>query len=131
MSPELINIIVGLIGGFIGYFIKDYVDQRKELKSQQMIDRREHYRNLLLSLKSLSEGKREHTALLSFEYQFLWLHAPDSVIRSANKLIQKLNSQGKQPKVLDEVGELVLEMRKDLCFQKTKLSTNDFDSLKK
>jgi len=129
-SAEFINIVIGLIGGILGFLIKDYLDRRRELESQRIVDRREHYRNLLLCLKSLNEGKREHIELLSFEYAFLWLHAPDSVIHSANNLIGRLNSRGKQPKVLQEVGELVLAMRKDLGFQKTKLANDDFHTLK-
>lgn len=126
-SDELIKIYIGIVGAVIGFLVKDYLDRRREIENQRIIDRREHYRNLLLCLKSLSEGKREHSDVLKYEYAFLWLYAPDNVIQPAKKLINRLDTHSKTINVLQEVGELLLEIRKDLGFRHTKLSTLDFN----
>jgi hypothetical protein len=86
--PEFLSIACG---GAAGYLLKFYLDRRKAVEERAFADKREHYRNLLLCLKSLREGKSEHTELLWFEYSFLWLHATDSVIKSANTLVAKIN----------------------------------------
>lgn len=126
---ELINLInlamVGL-GTVIGYFLKDYLDRRKEAEIKRIADRRDHYRTLILALKSLSKGQRDNEEALRYEYSFLWLYAPDAVIRSFNHLLHRLNSESDTPQVASEVGELVLAMRRDLGFKDTRLSASEF-----
>jgi hypothetical protein len=81
--------------GVGGYFVKYYLDKKSESETRAFKDKREHYRNLILCLKSLREGKSEHIDLFFFEYSFIWLYAPDNVIRSANKLVEKLKTSRK------------------------------------
>jgi hypothetical protein len=127
LSDDLIKLIFGLIGAVIGFVVKDYLDRKRDIEVQRISDRREHYKTLLLCLKSLSEGNRESEAVLKYEYAFLWLYAPDKVVRCCNKLIQQLNTQPYGINVIEEVGELLLEMRKDLGRRRTKLSVNNFE----
>lgn len=127
ISDELIKVILLGFGALAGYFLKHYLDRSRESEMARRADRRDHYRNLVLCLKSLSDGKRDHDDLLRFEYSFLWLYAPDSVIRSFNQLLRRLNSQADTPLAPSEVGELILAMRRDLGFERTQLSTTDFD----
>ena len=127
ISNELINLFVLGVGTAAGYFLKDFLDRRKEVEIKRIADRRDHYRNLILCLKSLSEGQRDNDKLLRFEYSFLWLYAPDSVIRSFNRLLHRLNTETDAPLVASEVGELVLAMRRDLGFERTHLTASEFE----
>jgi hypothetical protein len=127
ISNEIITLGLLGIGTAIGYLLKDYLDRRKEAEIRRIADRRDHYRNLMLCLKSLAEGRRDNDELLRFEYSFLWLYAPDSVIHSFNHLLRRLNSESATPIVASEVGELVLAMRRDLGFERTRLSALEFE----
>ena len=127
ISGELITLVLLGIGTVFGYFLQHYLERRKELEIQRIVDRRDHYRNLVLCLKSISEGKRDNDELLRFEYAFLWLYAPDSVILSFNHLICRLNSGDDIQMVDAEVGELILAMRRDLGFERTQLLSSEFE----
>ncbi len=122
--PELLSLA---FGGVAGYLLKFYLDRRKAAEERAFTDKREHYRNLLLCLKSLREGKSENTNLLWFEYSFLWLHAPDPVIKSANALLEKIKEGSvKAEELAPFVGELLLQIRRDMGFRKTALLQTDF-----
>jgi len=54
--PELFSLA---FGGAAGYLLKFYLDRRNAEEERAFADKREHYRNLLLCLKSLREGKAE------------------------------------------------------------------------
>lgn len=116
-----------LCGGFGGYFVKYYLDKRSESETRIFKDKREHYRNLILCLKSLREGKGENIDLFFFEYSFIWLYAPDNVIRYANKLVEKLKTHRKIS-LEDQklVGELLVEIRRDIGFARTNLKETDY-----
>lgn len=126
ISNELIQLVIGGFGIGVGYFLKDHLDRRKEAELKRIADRRDHYRSLMLCLKSLAEGQRDKDELLRFEYSFLWLYAPDAVIHSFNHLLRRLTSENSQ-QVTSEVGELIIAMRRDLGFKCTKLSAKEFE----
>lgn len=122
--PQLLSAALGAVAG---YLLKFYLDRRKAAEERAFADKREHYRTLLLCLKSLREGNPEHTELLWFEYSFLWLHAPDSVIKSANALVAKVKEgSGKAEELAPFIGELLLEIRRDMGFSRTALLQSDF-----
>lgn len=122
--PELLSLA---FGGVAGYLLKFYLDRRNAAEERAFADKREHYRNLLLCLKSLREGKSEHTDMLWYEYSFLWLHAPDAVIKSANILLTKIKEGSvKVEELAPFVGELLLQIRRDMGFPKTSLLQTDF-----
>jgi hypothetical protein len=122
--PQLLSAALGAVAG---YLLKFYLDRWKAAEERAFADKREHYRNLLLCLKSLREGNSKHTDLLWFEYSFLWLHAPDPVIRSANTLMAKIREgSGKVEELAPFIGELLLEIRRDMGFSKTSLLPTDF-----
>ena len=127
IPDELIKLGMLGIGTAVGYFLKDYLDRRKEAEIRRIADRREHYQNLILCLKSLSEGQRDNDKLLRFEYSFLWLCAPDPVIQSLNQLLRRLRTEGGTPNIASEVGELVLAMRRDVGFMRTQLLASEFE----
>jgi hypothetical protein len=128
ISEELITLGLTGVGIAIGYFLKDFIDRRKEAETARIADRRDHYRTLMLCLKSLSEGQRDKDELLRFEYAFLWLYAPDTVIRSFNQLLRRLRSEEGTSGLASEVGELILAMRKDLGLKGTHLLASEFDA---
>ena len=128
ISEGLIQLGIGGFGAVVGYFLKDYLDRRKEAEIRRIEDVRNHYINLMLCMKALSEGRRDKDELLRFEYCFLWLNASDSVIKSFNHLLRRLSSEGDKPTVALEVGELILAMRRDLGFGRTRLSASEYKS---
>lgn len=123
----VVPLLTLLLGGIGGYFVKYYLDKKSESETRAFKDKREHYRNLILCLKSLREGKSEHIDLFFFEYSFIWLYAPDNVIRSANKLVEKLKTSRKLS-LEDQklVGELLVEIRRDIGFARTDLKATDY-----
>jgi len=116
-----------LIGGIGGYFVKYFLDKKSESETRAFKDKREHYRNLILCLKSLREGQRVNIDLFFFEYSFIWLYAPDKVILSANKLIEKMTTS-KKLSLEDQqlVGDLLVEIRRDMGFARTDLEATDY-----
>ena len=128
IPDELIKLAILGIGTLAGYFLKDYLDRRKEAEVRRIADRRDHYRTLVLGLKAISEGQRDKEESLWFEYSFLWLYAPDPVIQSFNKLLRHLRSGGYTPEVASDVAELILAMRRDLGFERTGLLASEFQT---
>jgi len=97
LSPAT-TAVVATIGTVLVGLFTFYLDRRKAAEERAFVDKRSHYINLLLSLKSLREGSSANIDLLWFEYSFLWLHAPDPVIKSANALVTKIrNGRGSGP----------------------------------
>lgn len=122
-----LQLVIAGLGGVAGYLLKFYLDRRKTAEERAFADKRDHYRNLLLCLKSLREGTSANTELLWFEYSFLWLHAPDSVIKSANVLLAKVRGEAlKTEELAPFVGDLLLQIRRDMGFSKTLLLDTDF-----
>jgi hypothetical protein len=122
VAPFWAVIVALFVAAFTYYF-----DRRKAAAERNIEDKREHYKNLILCLKSLREGDLQHVNLLWFEYSFLWLHAPDSVIRAFNSLIEKLNEGPASRDLLPPlIGELLLQIRRDMGFGKTNLQKTEF-----
>lgn len=90
---DWLKLLSAAFGAAAGYLLKFYLDKRKAAEERSFADKRDHYRNLLLCLKSLREGNSEHMDMLWYEYSFPWLHAPDSVIKAANALVTRLKDE--------------------------------------
>ena len=125
-SKLVVQILTLFFGGLSGYFVKYYLDKKSESESRAFNDKREHYRNLILCLKSMREGG-DSTDFFFFEYSFIWLYAPDNVIRAANKLVEKLR-ESKRLSSDDQslVGDLLVQIRRDIGFASTSLNANDY-----
>ena len=89
------------VGAAGGYVLKYILDKRGEAESRRFKDKRDHYRNLILATKSLAEGQKENVSLFWFEYSFLWLYAPDIVLKAAHTVGVSLN---KSPLSTAELG---------------------------
>lgn len=124
---DWLKLLSAAFGAAAGYLLKFYLDKRKAAEERSFADKRDHYRNLLLCLKSLREGNSEHMDMLWYEYSFLWLHAPDSVIKAANALVTRLKDEAIQTEELAPlIGNLLLQIRRDMGFPKTSLLQTDF-----
>ncbi len=120
----LIGTAAGAVGG---YLLKYFLDKRGEAESRRFKDKREHYRNLILAIKLLAERDRDGEKSFWWELTFLWLYAPDSVMKSANAVARIL----KKPPSADEelsksLGDLLLNMRRDLGFKRIRMISGDY-----
>lgn len=123
-----LQIIIPIFTGFCGYFIKHYLDLKKEAEKHKFENKLEHYKNLILCLKSLKEGKTDNMEFLWFEYSFLWLHAPDTVIKSFNGLLHTIKSgSNKTGNISPLIGNLLISIRRDMGFPKTSLKSENFE----
>lgn len=123
-----LQIIIPILTAFGGYFLKHYLDLKKEAEKHRLENKLEHYKNLILCLKSLKEGKTDNIEFLWFEYSFLWLHAPDTVIKSFNKLLHTIKpGSGSSGNISLLIGNLLISIRHDMGFPKTSLKSEDFE----
>ena len=124
---DWLKLLSAAFGAAAGYLLKFYLDKRKAAEERSFADKRDHYRNLLLCLKSLREGNSQHTDMLWYEYSFLWLHAPDTVIKAANALVTRMKDEAiKTEELAPLIGDLLLQIRRDMGFPKTSLLQSDF-----
>lgn len=121
-------------GGFVGYFIKYYLDLQFVKRSQAIAKKREVYEEITKALGVFISGRdsniNDKSRFLEY-FSKLWLWASDSVVRTANELsdimigLDSSNKQG-QEKAKRAFSNFVLEMRKDLGFPKTNLKPDEY-----
>ena len=123
----IIQILTLVFGGVGGYFIKSWLDSRSERERQRHKEKEPHYRNLLLCIKSLASGKKEHIDLFLYEYYFLWLYAPDDVIQAAHKLVLRISTDENIAAQLKktELTNLLTSIRRDMGFKDTEVSEEE------
>lgn len=92
-TADLLQILTLVFGGVVGYFINAWLNSRSEREKRRHTEKEPHYRNLLLCIKSLASGKRENIELFLYEYYFLWLYAPDDVIRAAHNVVSRVSTK--------------------------------------
>ena len=124
---DLVNLIGPAAGVVGGYMLKHILDKRGEAESRRFRDKRAHYRNLILAIKNFAEGGNEHEKLFWFEYSFLWLHASDAVLLSANEVAKILKKSPLPTADLrGALGELLLKMRQDIGFKTSRMTSVDY-----
>jgi hypothetical protein len=109
-----------------------YIFAVRKIKSESMLRfKEEKYANLLILMQGFL-GKTASGDLKKkfFEEQYKsWLYSSDEVVLAVNDLVELLISErGKTPdpqKGKGVIGNIVLQMRKDLC-GKTKLQPDNF-----
>ncbi|MFZ2970929.1 MAG: hypothetical protein WA063_07325 [Minisyncoccia bacterium] len=123
----LLPLITAILGSYLTYYFAI-----KSKKNEAILKfKEEKYSNLLILLQGFvgrttsGEVKRRF-----FEEQYKsWLYSSDGVVKAINEMVQLvISSKGKEPeqeKGKKAVGNVVLEMRKDLS-GKTNLTSDDF-----
>jgi hypothetical protein len=123
----LIPVVVAVISSYLTYYFAI-----KSKKNEAILKfKEEKYSNLLILLQGFV-GKTTSGEVKKkfFEEQYKsWLYSSDGVVKAINEMVQLvINTRGKEPeqeKGKKAVGNIVLEMRKDLS-GKTNLKSEDF-----
>ncbi len=124
----LLTIILPLIGGGIGFFIKGIIEKRKDLDSQVTKKRRAHYQDfvnividLFCSKKTGKNQPDEQVLVKLFDfYKKYVLYASPEVINSFSDYFQYLYSTNSDSAKMDykihfqKLSRILIEMRKDL-----------------
>ena len=120
-------IIIAVISSYLTYFFAI-----KSKKSEAILKfKEEKYSNLLILLQGfVGKTTSGETKRKFFEEQYKsWLYCSDGVVKAINEMVQLvIDSRGKEPehdKGKKAVGNIVLEMRKDLL-GKTELTADNF-----
>lgn len=123
----LIPVIIAVISSYLTYYFAI-----KSKKNEAILKfKEEKYSNLLILLQGfVGKTTSGETKKKFFEEQYKsWLYSSDGVIKAINEMVQiVINARGKEPKQekgKKAVGNIVLEMRKDLL-GKTNLKSEDF-----
>jgi len=131
MDNNYLIILLPLISAIISSWLT-YLFTIKINKSENMLKfKEEKYANLLIHLQGfVGKTSNGDTKKKFFEEEYKsWLYAPDGVVKSINNLVELLiTERGNKPnpkKGKEVVGNIVLEMRKDLL-GKTNLKNSDF-----
>ena len=133
MVEEIIKIVISIIiGGFLGYYIKNLFIKLNEKETRYFERKEQRYQKILNSLLKLYREKDKEKLLqikkeLLFESDFSWLYASDEVIKALNVFFDKLSSINfNKDKAMQSLAEIVILMRQDLGNKKTKLSLKDW-----
>lgn len=123
----LIPVIIAVISSYLTYYFAI-----KSKKNEAILKfKEEKYSNLLILLQGfVGKTTSGETKKKFFEEQYKsWLYSSDGVVKAINEMVQLvINAKGKEPeqeKGKKAVGNIVLEMRKDLS-GKTNLKSEDF-----
>jgi hypothetical protein len=123
----LLPILTAIIGSYFTYYFTN-----KSKKSEAILRfKEEKYSNLLILLQGfVGKTTSGETKRNFFEKQYKsWLYCSDGIVKAINEMVQLvIDSRGKEPeheKGKKAVGNIVLEMRKDLL-GKTELTADNF-----
>ena len=123
----LLPIITAIVSSYLTYYFTI-----KAKKSEAILKfKEEKYSNLLILLQGfVGKTTSGETKRKFFEEQYKsWLYCSDGVVKAINEMVQLvIDLRGKEPepeKGKKAVGNIVLEMRKDLL-GKTKLTSENF-----
>jgi len=123
-------LITSAIIGVAGYLVKYWLNR----KSEVMAKKKQVYEEISTALGVFVTG-RESTAedkrRFLDQYAKLWLWASDSVIRAANKFTDTMirfdpSAKEEQRKAKHAYADFVLEMRRDLGFANTLLTSDEY-----
>lgn len=126
-TANLIQILYALIAGFGGYLLKALLDARSERERQRHTEKEPHYRTLILCIKSLSSGNRKDIDLFLYEFYFLWLYAPDDVIRAAREVTYRISTKGNIATQSNRtaLANLLMAIRRDMGFKRTDVAERE------
>src|SRR3989339_1586951 len=131
MENSLIIFLLPILTAIIGSYLTYYFTNKSKRNEAILKFKEEKYSNLLILLQGFV-GKTTSGEIKKrfFEEQYKsWLYSSDGVVKAINEMVQiVINARGKEPeqeKGKKAVGNIVLEMRKDLS-GKTNLKSEDF-----
>jgi len=123
-----------VIGVFIGYFIKYYLDLRYNKKIEEMNKKRKIYEDLIDSLNVFISNRSESEELkkkLLETYARLWLWASDDVIIEVGEFLQNQIDKDKNNNLTElelkkSFVNAVIAMRKDIGYHDTLVSESNY-----
>ncbi len=127
-----------VIGGFIGYYIKHYLDLRSARKLDEMNNKRSVYEDMIESMNIFISGRNqsnEKKDKLLTSYARLWLWGSDDVVRAISEQLHaqiEAAQAGKadQTVLKQKFSNAVIEMRKDIMQSDTTLTNEDYKFVK-
>ena len=133
----LLSIVLPILGAIIGYFIKDYIDKKKELVSEITKERRaiyQQYVNLVIGIfanqKTTKKDNSDRLVKDLFEfYKKYVLYASPAVIAAFSNYFQLIYHQDTNTNFdtksnLLYMTKIMAEMRKDLGLDNEGLGKN-------
>lgn len=146
--PHIVPIIVfllgtGVMGTIIGILLENKIKKLNSLEDKLRKDRSKIYFNLLIPFVKLFNKENNQEAAIAYlsseEYRRtsfeVTLIGSDDVVKAYGDLMQEAFKQGREPKKPNEIkkpnemiillGDLLLQLRKDLEHKDTKLTRKD------
>jgi hypothetical protein len=133
----LIGTILTIIGGFIGYFIKDFLDKKREINSENIKVKRDLYKKfVVIFFKTIHNSTKDNQGnLLPVDikedlhkfYEDYSLYSSPSVINAFGDFMQYAykNAGSTKTKVtLSKVASVIKCMRKELGLSNKELGKN-------
>ncbi len=135
MDNQVVTIILTIIGGGIGYFIKYIIDKKKELQNEVNKERRESYQgfvNLIIDILSPDNNKKPNhiKELKDFSKKNI-LYASPTVVSYFSDYMQFVYSTSEQKMTPEQnathfllLTKVLKEMRKDIGLSNKGLGNN-------
>ena len=130
-TNETLLVILPIVTAIVSSYLTFYFTSRARKNESMVKFKEEKYSNLIIALKGfVGSTVSPEKKINFFEEQYKsWLYSSDDVVKSVNALVNLLiEERGKEPdpeKGRRVVGDIILEMRKDLL-GKTRLTYKDF-----
>jgi len=135
MTTALITIIVSLLTGSLGYYIRYKIDKTKELNSSVTEERRVHYQKFIDMTVDLLEDQTKTKNLIKKIYDFskkYFAYSSPKVVIAIGDYFQFLynefdeleNNKSNTIKQFELLSKIIFEMRKDLGLSNKKLGKN-------
>lgn len=126
---------IGFFGVVIGYFIKYFLEYRQSKRLEELNKKRKVYEDAVESLGVFLSNRgtlEEQQVKFTNAYSSIWLWAPDDVVKAFSDFLQiqinfaESNNNVDQDHLKMKDTKCVIEMRKDLGFPKTSLTSEDY-----
>lgn len=153
MNSGLITLTFTLIGGVIGYFVKDFLDKKREINSENNKIKREIYKKFTSIILDIFNNSKNNTLVKNQDdvktrlynfYKDYVLYASPNVINTLSDYMQYIykNPEGSDTKkMMKGLGKVIGEMRRELGLSNKGLGVsgenvfralfNDFDDINK
>jgi len=130
ITPDFIKFFLPLAGGVIAWFL----NERRKRSWEEYLRKEKCYSMLLESLSGFYSHSSDATVRNQFieEYKKSWMYCSDEVIQAMNNMIHATKEGAiiEMDRRLEIIGELIIEIRKDLLKRdltnKTNLSPKEY-----